>query len=553
MIEPANEAYFEKIKQQHRQRQLKSDISAAKAKQKQKKENTEKLDTQKESKGLQYETNSDTLADKLLSAAAPEIDQLFHNEFREPFARVRNDDHLEIHSMRSRDFKLWLGGIGHKMLHKALGDQVVKTAVDTLSAQAIHDGPELKLSNRVAWHNGAIYYDLTNKRWQAVKITAESWEIVDEPPILFRRYTHQAPQVSPIGDGKLSDLRRFINLKVKNEHDHEWILLQVFLVSALIPDIPHPIPLFFGPQGAAKSTTQSLIGKFIDTSYTARLAPPHDRKEAVQVFAHRWYVPLDNLQTVEPWLSDLICRAVTGEAFSKRGLYTDEDDIIFAFKRVISVNGIHPALTKPDALDRAMLFELERISEENRRTEKELLTEIESLHPKILGAMFTALSKTLAIYPTINLHKMPRMADFAQWGCAIAEAIGVDQSLFLEAYRTNISGQHEETVHGNPAPSTVHEFMQDKDEWSGSPTALYDALSAIATNQKIDLRSGSWPKSPGAMTKLLKEFKHNLQELGIVIDFGKSGSRKTVIRKVTISQNGVQAVHDAHVQGNGHE
>ena len=43
----------------------------------------------------------------------------------------------------------------------------------------------------------AIYYDLTNKKWEAIKITPEGWEIDRHPPFLFRRFGGEAPQAYP--------------------------------------------------------------------------------------------------------------------------------------------------------------------------------------------------------------------------------------------------------------------------------------------------------------------------------------------------------------------
>jgi hypothetical protein len=49
----------------------------------------------------------------------------------------------------------------------------------------------------MAWNRDELWYDLTNKAWQAVKVTRSGWEIVDKPPILFRRYSHHKPQILP--------------------------------------------------------------------------------------------------------------------------------------------------------------------------------------------------------------------------------------------------------------------------------------------------------------------------------------------------------------------
>jgi hypothetical protein len=58
---------------------------------------------------------------------------------------------------------------------------------------------------RVAEHDGDIYYDLTNERHQAIKISQNgSWEVIDKTPIpLFKRF-NQTPQALPFA-GPLSD------------------------------------------------------------------------------------------------------------------------------------------------------------------------------------------------------------------------------------------------------------------------------------------------------------------------------------------------------------
>jgi len=71
-----------------------------------------------------------------------------------------------------------------------------------LEAEACFNGKKYELYNRVCWYKDALYYDLTNEKWQVVKITKDGWSIIDNPPILFRRHTHQKQQVLPDIDTK---------------------------------------------------------------------------------------------------------------------------------------------------------------------------------------------------------------------------------------------------------------------------------------------------------------------------------------------------------------
>jgi hypothetical protein len=89
-----------------------------------------------------------------------------------------------------------------------------------------------------------------------------------------------------------------------------------------------------------------------------------------------------NVSNIGDWISDQLCRAVTGGGFSKRELYTDDDDIIYNFKRCIGFNGINLAATKLDLLDRGLIIKLERILEERMRKIKDVWNDFEKLRPQ---------------------------------------------------------------------------------------------------------------------------------------------------------------------------
>ena len=63
----------------------------------------------------------------------------------------------------------------------------MSSALQVLEAKAQFDGPERPVWVRIAEHEGAIYLDLGNETWEAVKITTTGWEVVADPPVCFRR------------------------------------------------------------------------------------------------------------------------------------------------------------------------------------------------------------------------------------------------------------------------------------------------------------------------------------------------------------------------------
>src|SRR6185436_14733598 len=116
----------------------------------------------------------------------------------------------------------------------------------------------------------------------------------------------------------------------------------------------------------------------------------------------------DNISTIRDSISDQLCRAVSGSGSSKRALYTDDDDIIHTFKRIVGFNGINLGATKPDLLDRGLIIELERIDETRQLKPEDLMKQFEELRPQLLGYIFDILVKVLnwkndANSPQLNL------------------------------------------------------------------------------------------------------------------------------------------------------
>ncbi len=113
--------------------------------------------------------------------------ELFHTPDGKAFATVPVEDHRETHAVRSADFKLWLQRRFYVEFDRPPGSQALQDALGTIEAKARFDGEEHEVHVRVAEHEGAVYVDLANDEWEAVKITSEEVEIVSDPPVRFRR------------------------------------------------------------------------------------------------------------------------------------------------------------------------------------------------------------------------------------------------------------------------------------------------------------------------------------------------------------------------------
>ena len=452
---------------------------------------------------------------------------LFHDEQNDAHIALDISGHQEVWQCDSSSIKNLLAFMSWNKDKKPLGSEAKKSMVGVLEGKALFEGPKIKLHNRVAWHDDNLWYDLTNTKWQTIKINKNGWEIIDRSPIIFSRHSHHQSQVIPTQNGNIKLFLDYINI---TNPEHRLLFL-VFLVSCFIPDFPHAMLVIFGAQGSSKSTLSKLSRLLIDPSIIDVVALPEKQNELVQTLAHHHCLFFDNVSHVSEDSSDTICRSITGSGFSKRKLYKNDEDIIYKFFRCLAINGINLVTLRPDLLERSLLIELERIDPKKRKTEKALYANFNKDLPSILGGVFDTLVKAIQIQPTIKLDSQPRMADWALWGCAIAEAIGYTKEEFLIAYENNINRQGEMLLNENIVATTLFSFMENKEEWRGTATELLKQLTPI--DHYFDKQEKYWPKSAGSLSRKLNELSTYLKQMGLLVAINTTGAERYIdIKKI---------------------
>jgi len=137
------------------------------------------------------------------------VAELFHTPDQHAYATILNTGHSEHWPLASRTFRLWLRKHLFQLSGSAPSDREIRQLLGTMEGYALFTGPEHRVFCRIAEAHDAIYLDLANAQWQAVKLTAEGWRVVDDPPVKFRRPRGMAPLPSPEREGNLDDLRAF--------------------------------------------------------------------------------------------------------------------------------------------------------------------------------------------------------------------------------------------------------------------------------------------------------------------------------------------------------
>jgi len=357
-----------------------------------------------------------------------------------------------------------------------------------------------------------------------------------------------AQQKTPDFSAKPQDLLLLVRHHFRFKEESDLALFTVYLVSCFVASISRVILVLFGEKGAAKSTTMRMIKALVDPAIQDLLSMPTSKQDLAIILANTYMPAFDNLDTLSPEKSDLLCVAATGGAFSKRTLYSDCDETILRFLRCIMVNGISVVVTRADLLDRSILLERGRIPKSERKTEEELWREYDQDVPTMLGAIFNTLSLAMSRRPKVQLEETGRMADFTYWGYAIAEVLGLGGETFLTAYLSNQNQANEETLAAHPVAAAVMAFIKGRKSWAGSVSTFLGELERVAVKDRINTRVKTWPVDASVLSKRLKEVKSNLEEIGIYYDIRHAGNYK----KLTI-ENRTANVNDVLINGHQEE
>ncbi|GFE56816.1 hypothetical protein [Geobacter sp. AOG1] len=389
----------------------------------------------------------------------------------------------------------------------------LNAVLNILESRARFDGPRISLMNRVASSDAGIFYDLRDKRY--VKVTSDGWEIVPSFP-LFRRYQHLQPQKEPISGGDPWAVFKFLTVPEESQ-----LLVMVYIISLFVPKIAHPVFAVCGDQGSSKSFFCTVINRLVDPTLTERVIQPKNERDLVQTLRQKYVTVLDNLSKIDNRVSDIFCQVCTGGSVSYRQLYTDEGENIAQFRHVVILNSINLAIINADLMDRSIILKLRRIDPLDRKPEHELWEAFEASRASILGGIFDTVAKAMAIYPEVEVEHLPRLADFAKWGYAIAEALGKSGDQFLNDFSQNVKHQNESVVEKNVLCQTVLTLMAEGKPYLAKVSDAHETLKSIA---KRDAKDETFPKLPHHLRPSLDRLRASLLEHGVSYQFMERGS-----------------------------
>lgn len=451
------------------------------------------------------EGNKTASVTKRLVKFAEKIYQFGIDTDGNPFG-VRNGGHIARPLTRGRQsIEHQLAGKFFKTTGIAASQKVLTEAMTILSFKAEEKSDPVKLHLRVARPTDEeIYVDMGDKAERVMRIAADGWEILDgnaEIPVLFKRTNLTRALPMPERGGDIDHLWQFVN--IRSESDRE--LLKGWLAGTyVLVDTPCPLLALMGEQGTAKTSSIRRTFSLFDPTDPQTRRPPSDADRLLHSAGHARSIVYDNLSRIQQWLSDGMCRLVTGEGDVDRMLYTDSEPRIIQIRAVLGFTAIDVGALNSDLAERAVWGNLEVIPASERRSEQELNAAWDEVYPSMVAGLLDLVVQVLQNLPKVQLAERPRMADFAEVLAAMDLGTGSESlAHYMEAQASVAS----EIVDTDKFLTTLTDTITQR--WSGTGKALYEMLPQPDDKYRVGARG---------MAGKLRRIAPDLRKAGWQID-----------------------------------
>lgn len=426
------------------------------------------------------------------------------------------------------------------------------------------------LANRVFWdrENNILYYNLGNKQGQIVEIKADpegkSWKLANNSELLiFKSLGEKKEQILPSKDYD-ADFRylRELSTRTNFKFEHQRFIDEIYTVSLFIPE-SHPVYLPNGPEGSGKSFNMILKKSLVDPhelrdggTYEDRVSiallnlETDERKswDRALVIEQNWLSYFDNVSYINTHIMDEFCRWVEpGYYGAKEKKYLNKELSEIGGKRPIGLNGINNPITAPDLLSRIFAPSLDTLNEKEDDEAEDVLSHFFETKPKILGYIFSVLSKFLFHYPEMkksikSTKKHCRSFEIA--GEVISRCLGNKEGAFQDAWNQNSEDQTDVAIEASTLAKVIMVYVQqsNKEIIELQPEELYRELRSLAQGLGYNLETdNSFPGASNILSRQINRLKATLAKKEIEVIIGEknsSGHRVIKLKNRRFASNG---------------
>jgi len=452
----------------------------------------------------------------------------FHTADGTAYADVYTANHRETLPIRGDRFRRFIRSRVFAQTRSPPAPGLLKRILDHFEAEAEFGGEQREVFLRVGQQGGRVYLDLADPDWRVVEVDADGWRVVKDAPVRFRRTPRMLPLPISRRGGSVEELADLLNVQSRAD----LILIVSFLLAALRGIGPFPVLAVWGEQGSAKSTLVRMLRALVDPNAAPLRSLPTTERDLFVGAEVNFIQAYDNISSINPTISDALCRLATGGAFASRQFFKNRGEVAVSAMRPTILNGISNVIHRADLADRSVSISLESVAEGNRRAEIEVMAEFEGARPRILGVLLDAVSRGLKELPQVKTTGLARMADFDLWIRACEPALWPAES-FRQAYTSNRNEAAENSLEADAVAATLRDFATAHGEWRGTAAELLHLLGQHA-DHAVRGADKDWPKSPERLRHRLDRAAPNLRKVGIEITHARAPDRNRT-RLITIS------------------
>lgn len=431
--------------------------------------------------------------------------ELIHDKNGDVFARDHKSG--EVRRLGGRQFKDRLIAGFYDKTQMAVRDQSLREALGTLQALGRFNGEPKAVHVRVAKFEDKYYLDLCEPgNSRAIELAAGNWRIVDSSPVLFVRGEAMQPLPVPLHGGNIAPLWSTANVPKDLR-----ILVVAWLIDSMRPDTPYPGLELIGEQGSGKSTAAEALRRVIDPSSCNLRGAPKTVEDIFVAAGQNHVVAYENVSHLAGPMQDALAILSTGGGYSKRQLYSNDDEHIINVRRPWLINGISIAVTQQDLVDRVISVECPVISV--RQSSSQQWRDFEKELPGILGGVLDTAACALAILPQMKLSPAdrPRLVEFVLLGQAVAQSAGLEKDVFLRKFTELRAETVARTLDASPVATSVIEFLEANP--SGIEAQIKEILHRLENHKPLGAEA--WPRSAKGLGDALRRASPALRQMGI--------------------------------------
>ncbi len=480
--------------------------------------------------------NAKRVRSAVIDALSKEI-ETFRTSDNRPFVRLKGLILPNSISIAGDEFITLIKKRYYEITGGTVSEQTASAIVSHFEGQALFRSEVQDVHLRVARHQKDLFLCLGSKGCIRIfpnpqkDFFAQGFEYTTSPPVNFLRTRGMTdlPRIELDDWSRPLDVlsvmfEKFINITSIEE--------RILFISALVLYLiggDFIVMVFEGEQGSGKSTAMEFAKKVIDPAPVLKKALPPSAKGVYVIAQHFYVLAFDNVSGISKEVSDCLCQISTGGAMLDRSLFTDSDVAILSAKRPTIVNGIEASPSRPDLIDRSVIFHIDPISK--RRPKNQMENEFEILWPQFLTALVQIASYALARAPEIEDFGNFRMTDYAKIGCATSEYLGLGQKFFVDAYEANRYESSTKALENDIVATQILRNLRPSQRFSGSTTQLF-------TITKANLRPESFSSFPPNVYQFgirLRRIAPELRRHGVIF---KEDKRNSSARSISIQMPG---------------